>query len=214
MADKFEQQLAALDGMAKAIAQLRAENWRIILDYQKVAEEEAAIRKRWEAEFGGEVASEATLEKKISEFQHTMELVNETRSPRHRKSTKRLTGSMKLRVLIAMLRDFEEEGIEKVALEDIEKWTSLQQRGKKQEILNEMGIGRIQVPTTQFFQTKINRNTVRLYPDAAYETRSAPFKSYFIVKTWLQWLLDNEARLERGQKGVEPKGPKGKSLKK
>lgn len=214
MADKFEQRLAAFDGMAKAIAQLRAENWRIILDYRRVAEAEASIRKQWEDEFGGEIAAEATLEKKISEYQHTMELVNNTRGSKHRKNAKRLTGTMKLRVLIAMLRDFEEEGVEKIALEDIEKWTSLQQRGKKQEILNEMGIGKIQVPTTQFFQTKINGNAVRLYPDAAYESRSAPFKSHFIVRTWLKWLLDNEAKLERGQAGDDPKGPRGKSLKK
>ena len=65
-----------------------------------------------------------------------------------------------------------------------------------------MGVGNINVKSTQFFQTKINYNFVRLYPDNAYVTKSAPFKSHFIVKTWLKWLTDNESKLAEGKQGT------------
>jgi len=190
-----------LDEMAGTIATIRMENFNLINAYRKVEQEIKEVKNKAEKEFGGEIVSEEVLEKKITEFMNNLELRNSAKPKSLQKKSKRLTGIMKLQVLIAMLHDFDEQGVDKVTLEDISDWTNLADRGEKKEILNDMGVGRVEVASTQFFQTKIKGNALRLYPDGAYESKSAPFKSYFDVKKWLKWLLDNQTNLESGKQG-------------
>jgi hypothetical protein len=190
-----------LDEMAGTIATIRMENFNLINAYRKVEQEIKEVKNKAEKEFGGEIVSEEVLEKKITEFMNNLELRNSAKPKSLQKKSKRLTGIMKLQVLIAMLHDFDEQGVDKVTLEDISDWTNLADRGEKKEILNEMGVGRVEVASTQFFQTKIKGNALRLYPDGAYESKSAPFKSYFDVKKWLKWLLENQTNLESGKQG-------------
>ena len=199
--DNFEERLQKLDQMAATIATIRMENFNLINAYRKVEQEIKEVKEKCEKEFGGEIAGEEVVEKKITEFMNNLELRNSAKPKSLQKKSKRLTGVMKLQVLIAMLHDFDEQGINKVTLDDISDWTNLADRGDKKEILNEMGIGRVEVASTQFFQTKIKGNALRLYPDGAYETKSAPFKSYFDVKKWLKWLKDNQTNLESGKQG-------------
>ena len=190
-----------MDEMAGTIATIRMENFNLINSYRKVEQEIKEVKNKAEKEFGGEIVSEEVLEKKITEFMNNLELRNSAKPKSLQKKSKRLTGIMKLQVLIAMLHDFDEQGVDKVTLEDISDWTNLADRGEKKEILNDMGVGRVEVASTQFFQTKIKGNALRLYPDGAYESKSAPFKSYFDVKKWLKWLLDNQTNLESGKQG-------------
>lgn len=190
-----------MDEMAGTIATIRMENFNLINAYRKVEQEIKEVKNKAEKEFGGEIVSEEVLEKKITEFMNNLELRNSAKPKSLQKKSKRLTGIMKLQVLIAMLHDFDEQGVDKVTLEDISDWTNLADRGEKKEILNEMGVGRVEVASTQFFQTKIKGNALRLYPDGAYESKSAPFKSYFDVKKWLKWLLENQTNLESGKQG-------------
>ena len=199
--DNFEERLKKLDEMAGTIATIRMENFNLINAYRKVEQEIKEVKNTAEKEFGGEIVSEEVLEKKITEFMNNLELRNSAKPKSLQKKSKRLTGIMKLQVLIAMLHDFDEQGVDKVTLEDISDWTNLADRGEKKEILNDMGVGRVEVASTQFFQTKIKGNALRLYPDGAYESKSAPFKSYFDVKKWLKWLLDNQTNLESGKQG-------------
>jgi hypothetical protein len=199
--DNFEERLKKLDEMAGTIATIRMENFNLINAYRKVEQEIKEVKNKAEKEFGGEIVSEEVLEKKITEFMNNLELRNSAKPKSLQKKSKRLTGIMKLQVLIAMLHDFDEQGVDKVTLEDISDWTNLADRGEKKEILNEMGVGRVEVASTQFFQTKIKGNALRLYPDGAYESKSAPFKSYFDVKKWLKWLLENQTNLESGKQG-------------
>ena len=199
--DNFEERLKKLDEMAGTIATIRMENFNLINAYRKVEQEIKEVKNKAEKEFGGEIVSEEVLEKKITEFMNKLELRNSAKPKSLQKKSKRLTGIMKLQVLIAMLHDFDEQGVDKVTLEDISDWTNLADRGEKKEILNEMGVGRVEVASTQFFQTKIKGNALRLYPDGAYESKSAPFKSYFDVKKWLKWLLENQTNLESGKQG-------------
>ena len=199
--DNFEERLKKLDEMAGTIATIRMENFNLINSYRKVEQEIKEVKNKAEKEFGGEIVSEEVLEKKITEFMNNLELRNSAKPKSLQKKSKRLTGIMKLQVLIAMLHDFDEQGVDKVTLEDISDWTNLADRGEKKEILNDMGVGRVEVASTQFFQTKIKGNALRLYPDGAYESKSAPFKSYFDVKKWLKWLLDNQTNLESGKQG-------------
>ena len=199
--DNFEERLKKLDEMAGTIATIRMENFNLINAYRKVEQEIKEVKNKAEKEFGGEIVSEEVLEKKITEVMNNLELRNSAKPKSLQKKSKRLTGIMKLQVLIAMLHDFDEQGVDKVTLEDISDWTNLADRGEKKEILNDMGVGRVEVASTQFFQTKIKGNALRLYPDGAYESKSAPFKSYFDVKKWLKWLLDNQTNLESGKQG-------------
>ena len=199
--DNFEERLKKLDEMAGTIATIRMENFNLINAYRRVEQEIKDVKDKAEKEFGGEMVSEEVLEKKIIEFMNNLELRNSAKPKSLQKKSKRLTGVMKLQVLIAMLHDLDEQGVEKITLEDISDWTNLADRGEKKEILNEMGVGRVEVASTQFFQTKIKGNALRLYPDGAYESKSAPFKSYFDVKKWLKWLLENQTNLESGKQG-------------
>ncbi|MEO1992884.1 MAG: hypothetical protein ABGW78_13185 [Pirellulales bacterium] len=199
--DNFEERLKKLDEMAGTIATIRMENFNLINAYRRVEQEIKDVKDKAEKEFGGEIVSEEVLEKKIIEFMNNLELRNSAKPKSLQKKSKRLTGVMKLQVLIAMLHDLDEQGVEKITLEDISDWTNLADRGEKKEILNEMGVGRVEVASTQFFQTKIKGNALRLYPDGAYESKSAPFKSYFDVKKWLKWLLENQTNLESGKQG-------------
>ena len=199
--DNFEERLKKLDEMAGTIATIRMENFNLINAYRKVEQEIKEVKNKAEKEFGGEIVSEEVLEKKITEVMNNLERRNSAKPKSLQKKSKRLTGIMKLQVLIAMLHDFDEQGVDKVTLEDISDWTNLADRGEKKEILNDMGVGRVEVASTQFFQTKIKGNALRLYPDGAYESKSAPFKSYFDVKKWLKWLLDNQTNLESGKQG-------------
>ena len=199
--DNFEERLKKLDEMAGTIATIRMENFNLINAYRRVEQEIKDVKDKAEKEFGGEIVSEEVLEKKIIEFMNNLELRNSAKPKSLQKKSKRLTGVMKLQVLIAMLHDLDEQGVEKITLEDISDWTNLADRGEKKEILNEMGVGRVEVASKQFFQTKIKGNALRLYPDGAYESKSAPFKSYFDVKKWLKWLLENQTNLESGKQG-------------
>ncbi|MBT4886869.1 MAG: hypothetical protein HON07_06600, partial [Planctomycetaceae bacterium] len=123
--DNFEERLKKLDEMAGTIATIRMENFNLINAYRKVEQEIKEVKNKAEKEFGGEIVSEEVLEKKITEFMNNLELRNSAKPKSLQKKSKRLTGIMKLQVLIAMLHDFDEQGVDKVTLEDISDWTNL-----------------------------------------------------------------------------------------
>ena len=201
MTDDFEKRMNALEDMTKALAEVQFENITVINEYKRVMETLENIRKKAEKKFGGEIANEEVIEKKVSEYVERLWTDNKAKPKSKQKNPKRLTGLMKLKVLMAMMQWFDDKGVKTVTLEDIEDWSKPSKDGSKKEVLREMGVGNINVKSTQFFQTKINDNFVRLYPDNAYVTRSAPFKSHFVVKTWNKWLKDNESKLAEGKQG-------------
>ena len=201
MTDDFEKRMNALEDMTKALAEVQFENLTVINEYKRVMETLENIRKKAEKKFGGEIANEEVIEKKVSEYVERLWTDNKAKPKSKQKNPKRLTGLMKLKVLMAMMKWFDDQGVKTITLEDIEDWSKPSKDGSKQEVLREMGVGNINVKSTQFFQTKINDNFVRLYPDNAYVTKSAPFKSHFVVKTWNKWLKDNESKLAEGKQG-------------
>ncbi len=201
MTDDFEKRMNALEDMTKALAEVQYENLTVIAEYKRVMELMGNIRKKAEKKFGGEIASEAVVEKKVNDYVEQLWTENKAKPKSKQNNPKRLTGLMKLKVLMAMLKWFDEKEVKTITLEDIENWTKPSKDGSKQQVLREMGVGNINVKSTQFFQTKINDSFVRLYPDNAYVTKSAPFKSHFVVKTWNKWLKDNESKLAEGKQG-------------
>lgn len=201
MTDDFEKRMNALEDMSKTLAEIQYENITVINEYKRVMEALENAKKKAEKKFGGEIASESVVEKKVADQVERLWTENKAKPKSKQKNPKRLTGLMKLKVLIAMLKWFDERNVKTITLEDMEMWSRPSKDGSKQQVLREMGVGNINVKSTQFFQTKINDNFVRLYPDNAYVTKSAPFKSHFIVKTWLKWLTDNESKLAEGKQG-------------
>ncbi len=201
MTDDFEKRMNALEDMTKALAEVQYENITVLNEYKRVMETLENIKKKSEKKFGGEIAKESVVDKKVAEYVEQLWTENKAKPKSKQKNPKRLTGLMKLKVLMAMLKWFDERNVKTITLEDMEMWSRPSKDGSKQQVLREMGVGNINVKSTQFFQTKINDNFVRLYPDNAYVTKSAPFKSHFIVKTWNKWLKDNESKLAEGKQG-------------
>jgi hypothetical protein len=189
MSDDFEKRFQAMQDMCKAIAQIELDNWFVLTEYEKVQKRIAEIKEQTRKKFGGKnIASEDLIRNKVNELKEEMDRMNLALPKSKRKETKRITGPMKVQVLRAMLKDFESNGVEKVTLEDIERWCAKTNRKGASEILNDLGIGDVAVPSTQFFQTTMDGKPTRLYPDEAYETQSPPFPARFLVKRWRAWL--------------------------
>ncbi len=196
----LEKRIEAIDEMTKEVAQIEHSNYFVLEQYRLVQEEIGRIRSKYEKRFGGEIASEELLRKKIDQWREEMELRNDVLPKSKRKEVKRITGTIKVQVLKAMLTDFMDRRIETVTLDDMVRWCSRKSRSKgAAKILNELGIKDIAIPSTQFFQTTINGNNIRLYPDAAYVTKKPPEPAHFIVKVWKRWFDKEEARILAGK---------------
>ena len=201
MTDDFEKRMNALEDMAKQLAQVEFDNITVVNEYRRVQESLEAIRAKAEKKFGEEIASEAVVRRKVDEYVEQLWTENKAKPKSKQKNPKRLTGLMKLKVLIAMIQWFDDNKVETITLEDIENWSKPAKDGSKKKILAEMGVGNINVKSTQFFQTKIGDNFLTLYPESAYVSQNAPYKAHFIVKEWLKWLKANEADLAQGKQG-------------
>ncbi len=199
MVDDFEKKFEAVDNLSRDIAVLEHENWFVLEQAQKVQDQIAKVRAKHEKAFGGIIGPESLVRRKVDEFRRGLELRSRSMPKSRTRATLRITGPMKIQVLKAMLMDFESLNKEAITLEEIESWCSRERRKGRSEILNEMGIGSISIPSTQFFQTTINGNSVQLYPPTAYRTQKPPFPARFHVKEWLHWLKKEERRLLRGE---------------
>lgn len=205
VADEFEKKFEAVNDLCREIALVEHENWFVLEQARKVSDQIAKIRAKHEKSFGGAVASEALLRKKIDEFRYSLESRSRGVTKSYARPTLRLTGPIKIQVLKAMLLDFSASHKEHVTLEDIESWCSRERRSGKAEVLNELGIGSVSIPSTQFFQTTINGNPLRLFPSEVYRTHKPPSPAQFVVKPWLTWLLKEERRLLRGDQAPADK---------
>lgn len=199
MVDDFEKKFEAVDSLSRDIAVLEHENWFVLEQAQKVHEQIAKTKARHEKAFGGSIGPESLVRKKVDEFRRALELRSRSMPKSRVRPTLRITGPMKVQILKAMLIDFDSAGREAITLEDIESWCSRERRAGRSEILNEMGIGSISIPSTQFFQTTIDGKAVQLYPSSAYRPQKPPFPARFHVKEWLHWLKKEERRLLRGE---------------
>ena len=199
MVDDFEKKFEAVDNLSRDIAVLEHENWFVLEQAQKVQDQIAKVRAKHEKAFGGSIGPESLVRRKVDEFRRGLELRSRSMPKSRTRPTIRITGPMKIQVLKAMLMDFESLNKGAITLEEIESWCSRERRKGRSEILNEMGIGSISIPSTQFFQTTINGNSVQLYPPSAYRTQKPPFPARFHVKEWLHWLKKEERRLLRGE---------------
>jgi len=189
MTDDFEKRFEALQAMCRSIAEIELENWFIIKEYEKVQSRIQEVKTKTSNDFGGrEIASEDLIRKTVADIRDELERLDQAPVKSKRRETRRITGPMKAQILKAMLDDLAKRNIETVTLEDIERWCRRSNRNKGSEILDELGIGDVSVPSTQFFRTLINGQSICLYPEDAYERQPAPFPAQLKVKKWKAWL--------------------------
>jgi hypothetical protein len=200
MADDFEQRIEAIDQMTKEIAEIEHNSWFILDQYKLVQDQISKVRAKYEKRFSGALASEDLLRKKIEGWKEDLSLRNEVMSKSKRKMVRRITGQLKVQVLKAMLTDFANNKIEAVTLDDMVHWCDRKNRSKgAAKILNDLGIGDIAIPSTQFFQTTINGKSIRLFPSEAYDAKKPPEPAVFKVKAWKTWFDKEERRILAGE---------------
>lgn len=200
MTDDFEQRIEAIDQMTKEIAEIEHNSW-FILDQNKLVQDQISkVRAKYEKRFSGSLASEDLLRKKIEVWKEDLSLRNELMPKSKRKMVRRITGPLKVQVLKAMLTDFANSRIEAVTLEDMVQWCDRKNRNKgAAKILNDLGIGEIAIPSTQFFQTTIDGKSIRLFPLEAYDAKKPPEPAVFKVKAWKTWFDKEERRILAGE---------------
>jgi hypothetical protein len=202
----LEKKIEAIDDMTREIAAIQHNNYFILEQYRLVEEQIQKVRSKYEKKFRGDLASDDLLNKKIKQYREELELRNEVLPQSKRKLVLRITGQLKVQFLKAMLQDFAANDVETVTLDDMVNWCSRKSRSKgAAKILNELGIGDIAIPSTQFFQTTINGNHIRLYPTEAYVTKKPPEPAHFIVKKWKTWFDKEEERILAGKQNKEDK---------
>ncbi len=111
MTDDFEKRMNALEDMSKTLAEIQYENITVINEYKRVMEALENAKKKAEKKFGGEIASESVVEKKVADQVERLWTENKAKPKSKQKNPKRLTGLMKLKVLIAMLKWFDERNV-------------------------------------------------------------------------------------------------------
>ena len=204
MADDFEQRVEAIDQMTKEIAEIEHNSWFVIEQYGLVQDQISKVRSKYEKRFNGGLASADLLRKKIQVWKEDLSLRNEVLPKSRRKMVRRITGLLKVQVLKAMLADFANNKIEAITLEDMVNWCERKNRSKgAAKILNDMGIGDIAIPSTQFFQTTISGKSIRLFPPEAYDAKQPPEPAIFKVKIWKAWLDKQEQRILAGEQTKE-----------
>ncbi len=67
MTDDFEKRMNALEDMSKTLAEIQYENITVINEYKRVMEALENAKKKAEKKFGGEIASESVVEKKVAD---------------------------------------------------------------------------------------------------------------------------------------------------
>ena len=200
MTNDFERRLEAIDEMTKEIAEIEHNSWFILDQYKLVLDQISMVRSKYEKRFGGALASEDLLRKKIEGWKEDLSLRNQVLPKSKRKMVQRITGPLKVQVLKAMLTDFANDKIEAVTLDDMVQWCDRKNRSKgAARILNDLGIGDIAIPSTQFFQTTINGNSIRLFPSEAYDAKKPPEPAVFKVKAWRTWFDKEERRILAGE---------------
>ena len=200
MTNDFEQRLEAIDQMTKEIAEIEHNSWFILDQHRLVQDQISKIRAKYEKRFSGALASEELLRKKIDAWKEDLSLRNQVLPKSKRKMVQRITGPLKVQVLKAMLTDFSNNKIEAVTLDDMVQWCDRKNRSKgAAQLLNDLGIGDVAMPSTQFFQTTINGRSIRLFPSEAYDAKKPPEPAVFKVKAWKTWLDKEERRILAGE---------------
>jgi hypothetical protein len=199
----LDRKVQDLDAMCREIAQIEHENWAVIERYQAIRESIERVLEKLVHKYGGPIASEKVIQKKIEEIRSSL-------APLPRRtllggSTVRIGVGAKLEVIRSMLEDFASARKDKVSLEDINAWFSQPRREGKEDIRDKLSLRGTRISQAQWFRANAGGKVFNLYPDDAYESKQAPYKSYFNVGRWRAWLAKNYEKLSTLFAGESPR---------
>jgi hypothetical protein len=203
MTELLDRKVQDLDAMCREIAQIEHEHWAVIERYRAVQESIERVVEKLVHKYGGPIASDQVIRKKIDEIRSSL-----TPLPRRTLlggSTARIGAGAKLEVIRSMLDYFASARKDKASLEDINGWLAQPRREGQKDIRDKLMLRGTRISQAQWFRANVGGKVFNLYPDDAYESKQAPFKSYFNVGKWRAWLTRNHNKLSGMFVGEAPR---------
>jgi hypothetical protein len=203
MTELLDRKVQDLDAMCREIAQIEHEHWAVIERYRAVQESIERVVEKLVHKYGGPIASDQVIRKKIDEIRSSL-----TPLPRRTLlggSTARIGAGAKIEVIRSMLDYFASARKDKVSLEDINGWLAQTRREGQKDIRDKLMLRGTRISQAQWFRANVGGKVFNLYPDDAYESKQAPFKSYFNVGKWRAWLTRNHNKLSGMFVGEAPR---------
>ena len=178
-----------LDQLCQTIASLRHMNHAVINQYQLMQDKENTLKAEVAAKYGGPIASDLVIERKVAD---RLALLGNPRMPRSvsgQVMKQRLAFDDKLSVTKAMVDAFARQGIDRVTLEDINKWLAQPRKKGVQDVRDILKLRGIYITQARWFNAGILGDKAQmLLPPAAYDTKGSGAKSTFDVKAWKVYL--------------------------
>jgi hypothetical protein len=181
-----DNKLDDLDQLCQAIASLRHMHHAVINQYRLLQDEENALKAEVARKYGGPIASESVIERKVAD---RLALLGNPRKPRSvsgQAMKQRLTFDDKLSLTKAMVDAFAKQGIDRVTLEDINDWLAQPRRKGTEDVRDLLKVRGIHITQARWFEagTLGDKKALGLLPPAAYDTKGSGAKSTFDVKKW------------------------------
>jgi len=195
MTELLDRKLEDLDALCREIAQIEHDNSMVIEIYRGVRESIDRLTAKLDRKYGGPIASEQVIRKKVDEFRKL--LGPPPRTTRLGSHTARLGAGAKVEVIRVMLDHFASLKKDRVSLEDISEWFSEPRQRGYEDIRDKLMLRGTKVAQAQWFRVNFGGEVHNLYPDDAYESQQAPHKSYFNVTKWRTWLGRSQDKLAR-----------------
>ena len=175
-----------LDQLCADIADLRHTNHALIQRYRLIQEAEAALKDAVSKRYGGHIASDQVIERKV---QDRLALLGSPRKPRSVSSQsmkQRLTIADKLALTRVMVADFVKQQRERVSLDEINAWLDQPRQKGEQDIRDLLKVRGIHISQVRWFEAGSlgDRKAMSILPKAAYETKGAGAKSTIDVRKW------------------------------
>jgi hypothetical protein len=175
-----------LDQLCADIADLRHANHALIQRYRLIQEAEAALKDAVSKRYGGSIASDQVIERKV---QDRLALLGSPRKPRSVSSQsmkQRLTIADKLALTRAMVADFVKQQRERVSLDEINAWLDQPRQKGEQDVRDQLKVRGIHISQVRWFEAAVpgDRKAMGLLPKAAYDTKGAGAKSTIDVRKW------------------------------
>jgi hypothetical protein len=139
MTELLDRKLEDLDSLCREIAQIEHDNWAVIEIYRGVREAIDRLTAKLDRKYGGPIASEQVIRKKVDEFRKLLgPLPKTTRLGSH---TARLGAGAKVEVIRVMLDHFASVKKDRVSLDDISSWFSETRQREHHDIRDTLMLG-------------------------------------------------------------------------
>ena len=194
MSRKLNKEIEKIDQLCTEIAMLELDNWDVIQRFRAM---EMQIERRYRDL--QKYCDKSVIHKKVEEIKNQY---GTPRKPRRGGLVvkRRLNGLDKIMLTKAMVSDFMKQKKDKVDLNDINEWLAMPSDNTGDDIRDKLLIRGVKIPQVNWFHirtTKRGKEEVTiLYDVKSYETKKAPYKSFFNVRAWAKF-LSNDKKVQR-----------------